>query len=102
MKRQAAVLTGLRTAAAREVEKQMAARLVPLGMPNVRFQVEIGTRKEPGAQGADTVNFLFSANKNGALQNISSVASGGRDSPCHAVCQGNDSRSGEAAHYRVR
>ena len=77
VKRQAAVLTGLRTAAAREVEKQMAARLVPLGMPNVRFQVEIGARKEPGAQGADTVNFLFSANKNGALQNISSVASGG-------------------------
>ena len=77
VKRQAAVLTGLRTAAAREVEKQMAARLVPLGMPNVRFQVEIGTRKEPGAHGADTVNFLFSANKNGALQNISSVASGG-------------------------
>lgn len=77
VKRQAAVLTGLRTAAAREVEKQMAARLIPLGMPNVRFQVEIGARKEPGAQGADTVNFLFSANKNGALQNISSVASGG-------------------------
>lgn len=77
VKRQAAVLTGLRTAAAREVEKQMAARLIPLGMPNVRFQVEIGARKEPGAQGADAVNFLFSANKNGALQNISSVASGG-------------------------
>ena len=77
VKKQAAVLTELRTAAAREVEKQMASRLIPLGMPNVRFQVEIGTRKEPGAHGVDTVNFLFSANKNGALQNISSVASGG-------------------------
>ncbi|WP_195620940.1 DNA repair protein RecN [Bacteroides clarus] len=77
VKKQAAVLTELRTAAAREVEKQMAARLIPLGMPNVRFRVEIGTRKEPGAHGADTVGFLFSANKNGALQNISSVASGG-------------------------
>lgn len=77
VKAQAAVLTKARTAAAREVEKQMAARLIPLGMPNVRFQVEIGGRKEPGTHGADTVNFLFSANKNGALQNISSVASGG-------------------------
>ena len=77
VKKQAEVLTELRTAAAREVEKQMAARLIPLGMPNVRFRVEIGTRKEPGAHGADTVGFLFSANKNGALQNISSVASGG-------------------------
>lgn len=77
VKEQAAVLTGLRTDAAHEVERQMAARLIPLGMPNVRFQVEIGARKEPGAYGADTVSFLFSANKNGTLQNISSVASGG-------------------------
>lgn len=74
---QALVLTEARTRAAREVERQMAARLVPLGMPNVRFQVEMGVRKEPGVHGADTVNFLFSANKNGVLQNISSVASGG-------------------------
>ena len=77
VKKQAVVLTKARTAAAREVEKQMAARLIPLGMPNVRFQVEIGARKEPGIHGADTVNFLFSANKNGALQSVSSVASGG-------------------------
>lgn len=74
---QAQVLTEARTRAALEVERQMAARLVPLGMPNVRFQVEMGVRKEPGGHGADTVNFLFSANKNGVLQNISSVASGG-------------------------
>ena len=77
VKKQAAVLTKARTCAAREVEKQMASRLVPLGMPNVRFQVEMGMRKEPGVHGEDTVNFLFSANKNGALQSISSVASGG-------------------------
>ncbi|WP_044534228.1 MULTISPECIES: DNA repair protein RecN [Bacteroides] len=77
VKKQAAVLTKARTGAAREVEKQMASRLVLLGMPNVRFQVEMGMRKEPGVHGEDTVNFLFSANKNGALQSISSVASGG-------------------------
>ncbi len=77
VKKQAAVLTKARTKVAGEVEKQIVARLVPLGMPNVRFQVEMGTRKEPGIHGEDTVNFLFSANKNGALQSISSVASGG-------------------------
>lgn len=77
VKQQAEVLTQSRTVAAREVEKQLASRLVPLGMPNVRFQVEMGIKKEPGLQGEDTVNFLFSANKNGMLQNISSVASGG-------------------------
>ena len=77
VKQQASLLTKARTKAAREVEKQLAARLVPLGMPHVRFQVEIGLKKEPGLQGEDTVNFLFSANKNGMLQSISSVASGG-------------------------
>ena len=77
VKQQAELLTKARTKAAREVEKQLAARLIPLGMPNVRFQIEMGLKKEPGLHGEDTVNFLFSANKNGTLQNISSVASGG-------------------------
>ena len=70
---QAGVLTEARKRAAQEVECQMASRLIPLGMPNVRFQVEMGMRKEPGIHGMDTVNFLFSANKNGTLQNISSA-----------------------------
>lgn len=77
VRRQATGLTEARREAAREVERQMAARLVPLGMPNVRFVVDMGERKEPGLHGMDTVTFLFSANKNGTLQNISSVASGG-------------------------
>ena len=77
VRRQAAGLTKARREAAREVERQMAARLVPLGMPNVRFVVDMGERKESGLHGMDTVTFLFSANKNGTLQNISSVASGG-------------------------
>lgn len=73
----AAMLTEARSLAARQVEGEMAARLMPLGIPNVRFQVCIGPRKEPGRYGMDTVSFLFSANKNGNLQNVSSVASGG-------------------------
>ena len=77
VQRRAAELTEARSMAAREIETQMSSRLIPLGMPNVRFVVEMGARKEPGMHGMDTVSFLFSANKNGALQNISSVASGG-------------------------
>lgn len=76
-KEQAEILTNIRRKMAYEVEKQLALRLIPLGMPNVRFKVEMGLKKELGVQGEDTVNFLFSANKNGTLQNISSVASGG-------------------------
>ena len=77
VRRQASCLTQARQAAAQEVEHQMASRLIPLGMPNVRFTVDMGERKEPGPHGSDTVSFLFSANKNGTMQNISSVASGG-------------------------
>jgi DNA repair protein RecN (Recombination protein N) len=74
---QAERLTQARTAAARQVETEMTEHLVPLGMPNVRFRVEMGHRERPDLHGMDTVSFLFSANKNGALQSIASVASGG-------------------------
>ena len=74
---QASVLTTRRLNAAKEIEKQMQAYLVPLGMPNVRFAVELETKKEPDTKGMDSVNFLFSANKNGMLQQVASIASGG-------------------------
>lgn len=70
-------LTAVRTEAARKIEQQMKSYLIPLGIPNVQFVVELTPRKEPESNGADCVNFLFSANKNGTLQNVASVASGG-------------------------
>ena len=75
--KQASILTQLRQKAAKEVEGQMQHLLVPLGMPNVRFAVEMTLRNEPGSKGMDSVSFLFSANKNGTLQQVSSIASGG-------------------------
>ena len=77
VKTSAQLLTNVRTIAAKEIEKQMQAYLVPLGMPNVRLAVELTPRKEPDASGMDSVSFLFSANKNGTLQNVASIASGG-------------------------
>ena len=74
---QAAVLTKLRQKASEGIEKQMQAYLVPLGMPNVRFLVELSSRNEPNVKGMDNVTFLFSANKNGSLQQVASIASGG-------------------------
>lgn len=70
-------LTDARMHVAKEVEEQMKTTLRSLGMPNVRFVVEIGRRKEPSVYGLDTVVFKFSANKNSPLQPISAVASGG-------------------------
>lgn len=75
--KQAGVLTQLRTQSARHIESQMESLLIPLGMPNVRFAVELTARKEPDSKGMDSVTFLFSANKNGTLQNVASIASGG-------------------------
>lgn len=74
---QAALLTTQRSEVARTFEMEIAARLVELGIPNTRFAVDIAPRRQPDATGADSVVFLFSANKNGTLQNIADVASGG-------------------------
>lgn len=75
--RKAEVLTALRTESAGKIQSQMKSLLIPLGMPNVKFAVEICRKKEPDINGLDAVNFLFSANKNGTLQNVASIASGG-------------------------
>ena len=72
-----AALTARRSAVGAAFEKDIVARLVELGMPNTRFAVSIAPRRQPDATGADSVSFLFSANKNAALQNIAEVASGG-------------------------
>ena len=77
MQTQAQVLTGLRKKSALLVEAQMKEKLIPLGIPNVQFKVDLGTKDTPDETGTDKVQFLFSANKNGTLQPISQVASGG-------------------------
>ena len=74
--KQADLLTKLRQKAAAEIEQQMKQRLVPLGIPNIRFEVCI-TRQELGRQGQDSVAFLFSANSSTPLQPVAQVASGG-------------------------
>ncbi|MBR4390064.1 MAG: DNA repair protein RecN [Prevotella sp.] len=69
-------LTTLRMESARQVEHEMCERLVPLGMPHVRFKVSM-EEKALSADGKDKVSFLFSANTNTPMQPISQVASGG-------------------------
>ena len=73
---QADVLTNLRQQAARQIEQEMRQRLVPLGMPNVRFEIAV-TKSELSHNGQDSVSFLFSANTSTSLQPVSQVASGG-------------------------
>lgn len=73
---QADVLTQQRQQAAKDIEEQLRQRLVPMGMPHVRFEVSI-SRGELGRQGQDNVSFLFSANASTPLQPVAQVASGG-------------------------
>jgi len=75
-RKEADVLTKLRTKAAKMIENEMQNRLVPLGMPHVRFSIQL-TAVELGVNGSDRVSFLFSANTSTPLQPVSQVASGG-------------------------
>ena len=69
-------LTKLRTKAAKKVETEMQQRLVPLGMPHIRFQISIH-QEDLSGNGQDKVAYLFSANTSTPLQPVSQVASGG-------------------------
>lgn len=74
--KKAALLTATRKKAAKIVEEGMKERLVPLGIPKVRFSVQID-EKDYMMNGCDRVSFLFSANTNSDMQPIAQVASGG-------------------------
>ena len=74
--KQANELTKLRQQAAKKIEEQLRQRLVPLGMPNVRFEVHVD-KGELNKNGQDLVSFLFSANTSTPLQPVAQVASGG-------------------------
>ena len=73
---QAEKLTTIRKKAAKTIESEMKARLVPLGIPKINFKVDIKP-KELSSNGKDSVSFLFSANTNSPLSPVSQVASGG-------------------------
>ena len=75
-KQQAERLTTIRKRAAKTIESEMKARLVPLGIPKINFKVDIKP-KELSPNGKDSVSFLFSANTNSPLSPVSQVASGG-------------------------
>ena len=75
-KKAANILTNVRRRAAEEIRRSMEARLQPLGIPNVRFNIQIEPQ-ELTAAGGDKVCFLFSANKSTPMQPVADVASGG-------------------------
>ena len=66
----------LRQRAADWLESSLMSLLRPMGLDNVRFQVQL-TAIDPSEQGADQVSFLFSANPGQPMAPLADVASGG-------------------------
>ena len=73
----ATVLSEARRAAADKLKSNITDILVNLGMPMIRFEVEIKEAADFAPMGGDVVTFLFSANSISAPQPLSDVASGG-------------------------
>ena len=66
-----------RTDAVPVLANQLITILDPLGMPNVRFNIEIKDTENYHQNGKDEIQFLFSANKGTDFGLLKKVASGG-------------------------
>ena len=71
------LLTKTRQKAAATLAAGLSERLQPLGMSAVQVELQITPRSNPEMSGMDAVTFLFSANKNVPMQDVSQIASGG-------------------------
>jgi DNA repair protein RecN (Recombination protein N) len=70
-------ISGLRQGIIPEIELKVTSLLTQLGMPNARFRIEMSRSEDFRPSGIDNADFLFSANKQIAPENLSKVASGG-------------------------
>lgn len=73
----ASKLSETRLKATKPIADFLVEQLKQLGMPNIRFEVDISTSGEFGVNGNDDVQFMFSANKNRDMQAVQLIASGG-------------------------
>jgi len=73
----AANISNKRTQAIPVIEEHILALLVQLGIPNAVFKVDLQPSGQFSSTGSDTVRFLFSANRQMNLNELSKVASGG-------------------------
>lgn len=60
-----------------EIELKITELLKQLGMPNAKFRISITGKSEFTSDGMDQADFLFSANKQIAPENLAKTASGG-------------------------
>ena len=77
MEKQATELSKTRKEASDTIIKDIKELLVPLGIPNVQFGIEIKPSAGFDRSGHDDLRFMFSANKAVPMQELQAVASGG-------------------------
>lgn len=70
-------ITDARQSASESLTSQIEAILTDLGMPHARFMCQVTPLEKLSLHGVDDVRFLFTANKNGTLQPLEKIASGG-------------------------
>jgi len=76
----ARALRRARERAARHIERSMSAELGRLAMPRATFTVQLAPRDVLRSDGADEVEFLFSANPGEPVRPLARIASGGEAS----------------------
>jgi DNA repair protein RecN (Recombination protein N) len=83
LKASAAEISRLRREASASLEARVVEELKPLGMPKVRFQVQIQDRENEAGKlvysptGKDRVEFLISPNQGEPFRRLAQIASGG-------------------------
>ncbi|MBR5959022.1 MAG: DNA repair protein RecN [Salinivirgaceae bacterium] len=70
-------LTERRTKMLEPLSREICSHLIGLGMPNAQLRIDISESSQFTPTGCDCINFMFTANRNRELQNISKIASGG-------------------------
>ncbi|MBO4602815.1 MAG: DNA repair protein RecN [Salinivirgaceae bacterium] len=73
----ASQLTERRTKMLEPLSREICSHLTGLGMPNAQLRIDISESSQFTPTGCDCINFMFTANRNRELQNISKIASGG-------------------------
>jgi len=76
LNKQNSLLTKVRKQFAKELENILIKYLKPLGLENIKFEVDFSSSLS-SENGADKIEFLFSANKGEPLVPLANVASGG-------------------------
>jgi DNA repair protein RecN (Recombination protein N) len=77
LKRISEEISGMRKGVLPEIESKITSLLQQLGIPNAKFKISLSHLNDYAQSGIDQADFLFSANKQIAPENLAKIASGG-------------------------